>query len=171
MLIWLDSLHSLQRKQMRPPTTMSETRAITRILRTRLVERVTLISFDSVLSALSDTSTLPVCDEYWKTPTRLTESPRVGRGRASHKSPRQMIAVVGGVRRRWGMPDPGVSLSTRLEITKKYAAAYEGASTTDKSRILGQLVEVTGWNRDHARQQLKRRLKQAVGRGGGRRSR
>ena len=62
------------------------------------------------------------------------------------------------------MPDSGVSLSTRIEITKKYAVAYEGASKRDKSRILDQLMETTGWNRDHARQQLKRRLKQAPGR-------
>jgi len=62
------------------------------------------------------------------------------------------------------MTDKDVSLATRVEITKKYAAAYEGASKKDKSRILDQLVEVTGWNRDHARQQLRRRMRQPKGR-------
>ncbi|MCT1608069.1 transposase family protein [Nesterenkonia massiliensis] len=62
------------------------------------------------------------------------------------------------------MPDKDVSLATRVEITKKYAAAYEAASKKTKSRILDQLVEVTGWNRDHARQQLRRRMAQPKGR-------
>ena len=62
------------------------------------------------------------------------------------------------------MPDKDVSLATRVEITKKYAAAYEAASKKDKTRILDQLVEVTGWNRDHARQQLRRRMRQPKGR-------
>jgi len=41
--------------------------------------------------------------------------------------------------------------------TKKYARAYQAASEKDKGRILDQVVEVTSWNRDHARQQLKAR--------------
>ena len=55
-------------------------------------------------------------------------------------------------------------MATRVEITKKYAAAYEAASKKTKSRILDQLVEVTGWHRDHARQQLRRRMRQPKGR-------
>lgn len=55
-------------------------------------------------------------------------------------------------------------MATRVEVTKKYAIAYAKASKKDKSRILDQLVELTGWNRDHARQQLTRRLSQAPGR-------
>ena len=55
-------------------------------------------------------------------------------------------------------------MTTRVEITKKYAAAYQAASKKTKSRILDQLVEVTGWNRDHARQQLRRRMRQPKGR-------
>ncbi|WFP15933.1 hypothetical protein [Citricoccus muralis] len=62
------------------------------------------------------------------------------------------------------MPDKDVSLATRVEITKKYAKAYEAASKKDKSRILDKVVEITGWNRDHARQQLRRRLRQPPGR-------
>lgn len=55
-------------------------------------------------------------------------------------------------------------MASRVEITKKYAAAYQQASKKDKTRILDQLVSVTGWNRDHARQQLRRRMAQPKGR-------
>ena len=55
-------------------------------------------------------------------------------------------------------------MQARVEVTKKYAAAYAVASKKDKTRILDQVVEVTGWNRDHARQQLRRRLVQPKGR-------
>lgn len=56
-----------------------------------------------------------------------------------------------------------LSLAARYEVTKKYATAYVNASKKDKSRILDQVVGVTGWNRDHARQQLRRRVDQPVG--------
>lgn len=55
-------------------------------------------------------------------------------------------------------------MAARYEITKKYAAAYAAAPKKGKTLILDQVVEVTGWNRDHARQQLVARLKQAPGR-------
>ena len=55
-------------------------------------------------------------------------------------------------------------MAARCEITKKYAAAYAAAPKKGKSQILDQVVEVTGWNRDHARQQLRRRLTQPKGR-------
>ena len=55
-------------------------------------------------------------------------------------------------------------MAARFEVTKKYALAYERASKKDKSKILDMVVEVTGWNRDHARQQLRRRLRQGSGR-------
>lgn len=55
-------------------------------------------------------------------------------------------------------------MAARYEITKKYAQAYAAAPKKGKSQILDQVVEVTGWNRDHARQQLTARLKQAPGR-------
>lgn len=55
-------------------------------------------------------------------------------------------------------------MSTRVEVTKKYAQAYHDAAKKQKGLILDTVVEITGWNRDHARQQLKRRLHQAPGR-------
>ena len=55
-------------------------------------------------------------------------------------------------------------MAARVEITKKYAKAYAAAPKKGKSQILDQVVEITGWNRDHARQQLVARLKQAPGR-------
>jgi hypothetical protein len=58
----------------------------------------------------------------------------------------------------------GLSLSARVEVTKKYAQEYGRASKKAKGQILDQVVEVTGWNRDHARQQLRGRLAQPKGR-------
>lgn len=55
-------------------------------------------------------------------------------------------------------------MSARVEVTKKYAAAYAQASKKDKARILDTVVEITGWNRDHAWQQLRARLAQPKGR-------
>lgn len=55
-------------------------------------------------------------------------------------------------------------MSARFEITKKYAKAYAAAPKKGKSQILDQVVQITGWNRDHARQQLTARLRQAPGR-------
>ena len=46
-------------------------------------------------------------------------------------------------------------MAARFEVTKKYAAAYAAAPKKGKSQILDQVVEVTGWNRDHARQQSR----------------
>ncbi len=55
-------------------------------------------------------------------------------------------------------------MAARYEITKKYAQAYADAPKKSKSVILDQVVEITGWNRDHARQQLRARLAQPPGR-------
>ena len=57
----------------------------------------------------------------------------------------------------------GLSLSARVEITSKYAQGY-GRGKKDKGRILDGVIEVTGWNRDHARQQLGARPAQPKGR-------
>lgn len=55
-------------------------------------------------------------------------------------------------------------MNARVEITKKYATAYRQATKPDKGRILDTVTEITGWNRDHARRQLVKRLHQPPGR-------
>lgn len=48
----------------------------------------------------------------------------------------------------------GLSVATRTEITAKYARAYRMASRVVKSRLLDEVVAVTGWSRDNARRRL-----------------
>ena len=48
----------------------------------------------------------------------------------------------------------GLSMSSRAEITTRYAKAYAAAAKKDKGVILDQVVEVTGWSRDNARRRL-----------------
>ena len=48
-------------------------------------------------------------------------------------------------------------MSSRAEITSKYARMYAKTGKKDKGRILDQVVEVTGWSRDNARRQLRSR--------------
>ncbi|WP_233492089.1 hypothetical protein [Auritidibacter sp. NML100628] len=55
-------------------------------------------------------------------------------------------------------------MSSRIEITKNYATAYTQAPKKPKAAILDTVTELTGWNRDHARQQLTRRTRQPKGR-------
>lgn len=55
-------------------------------------------------------------------------------------------------------------MAARYEVTRKYAQAYTDAPKKGKSVILDQAVELTGWNRDHTRQQLRARLRQPKGR-------
>ena len=45
-------------------------------------------------------------------------------------------------------------MSSRAEITTKFARAYAKASKKDKGRVLDQVVAVTGWSRDNARRRL-----------------
>lgn len=45
-------------------------------------------------------------------------------------------------------------MSTRVEITAKYARAYAKASKKDKGTLLHEVVAVTGWSRDNARRRL-----------------
>src|SRR5271163_176860 len=50
--------------------------------------------------------------------------------------------------------ESGLSMSSRAEITTRFARAYVQAAKKDKGQILDQVVEVTGWSRDNARRRL-----------------
>jgi hypothetical protein len=45
-------------------------------------------------------------------------------------------------------------MTSRAEITTRFAKAYARAAKTDKGKVLDQVVEVTGWSRDNARRRL-----------------
>jgi len=47
-----------------------------------------------------------------------------------------------------------LSMSARVEITRKYAREYARCSKKDKGRLLDEAVAVTGWSRDNARRRL-----------------
>lgn len=48
----------------------------------------------------------------------------------------------------------GLSMTSRAEITARFAKAYLKASKKDRGQILDQVVQVTGWSRDNARRRL-----------------
>lgn len=53
-------------------------------------------------------------------------------------------------------------MQARAEITAKYARAYRAASKAVKSRLLGEVVAVTGWSRDNARRRREAAKPQAA---------
>lgn len=56
-------------------------------------------------------------------------------------------------------------MTSRAEVTTKYAKAYANASKKDKGRVLDAVVEVTGWSRDNARRRLTAAAKTGPGAG------
>jgi hypothetical protein len=61
--------------------------------------------------------------------------------------------------------ESGLSMTSRAEVTTRYARAYVKASKKDRGRILDQVVEVTGWSRDNARRRLTAAAKRPPGLG------
>lgn len=50
-------------------------------------------------------------------------------------------------------------MSARAEITAKYAREYRAASKGERTRLLDEVVAVTGWSRDNARRRLREAAK------------
>ena len=45
-------------------------------------------------------------------------------------------------------------MTSRAEVTSRYARAYAMASKQDTGRVLDQVLAVTGWSRDNGRRRL-----------------
>jgi hypothetical protein len=56
-------------------------------------------------------------------------------------------------------------MQSRAEVTARFARAYVKASKKDKSRVLDEVVSVTGWSRDNARRRLADAAKRPSGDG------
>lgn len=61
--------------------------------------------------------------------------------------------------------ESGLSMTSRTEITTRFAKAYGKASKKDKRLILDQVMSVTGWSRDNARRRLTQAAKRPPGAG------
>src|SRR5665811_572384 len=58
-----------------------------------------------------------------------------------------------------------LSMTSRAEVTTRYAKVYAKASKKDKGRILDEVVGVTRWSRDNARRRLAAAAKRPPGGG------
>ncbi len=58
-----------------------------------------------------------------------------------------------------------LSVTSRAEITTRYASAYVKAGRVAKGRVLDEVVSVTGWSRDNARRRLVAAAKRPPGGG------
>ncbi|MEX0914113.1 MAG: hypothetical protein WDZ57_04090 [Demequina sp.] len=47
-----------------------------------------------------------------------------------------------------------LSMTARVEITKKYVREYARAAKKERGKLLDEVVAVTGWSRDNARRRL-----------------
>jgi hypothetical protein len=56
-------------------------------------------------------------------------------------------------------------MTSRAEVTTRYARAYVRASKKDRGKVLDEVVSVTGWSRDNARRRLVAAAKQPPGGG------
>lgn len=56
-------------------------------------------------------------------------------------------------------------MTSRAEVTSRYAQAYVRAGKRDKGRVLDAVIEVTGWSRDNARRRLTAAAKRPRGLG------